>query len=199
MARTVDVARAARRREQIVRAAAGLFGTYGYTATPVSRIAAEAGMSTAAVFYWFEDKAAVFRAVFERDLPRIESLLREASGVTDPVEALHGVLDALAADSVDESAPGLLTELFRRADHDPALVAVMTATDEAVVAGLERLVARGIATGQVDPTLDPRESARWTQALVDAVYLHAAPGRDLRAQLRRTVNAYLAPTKGDLP
>lgn len=46
------------------------------------------------------------------------------------------------------------------------------------------LVARGIADGTVDATLDPRDAA-WIQTVVDAVYLNADPARDPASESTR--------------
>ncbi|AXK87898.1 TetR/AcrR family transcriptional regulator [Nocardia farcinica] len=189
--RRVDPERVARKREQIVVEAARLFGTRGYERTSVADIARAAGVSAASVFYYFTDKAAVFRAVFERDLPVVESLIAKHVHSRTPVPAIFEVVDELAKDAADASAPGMVVELLRRAEHDPELVAVVAQTAEVVTGGLAALIARGIADGEIDAELDPVETARWLQAIVDAAYLNARSGYSPLPELRRTVLRYL--------
>mgnify|MGYP001203682095 FL=1 len=193
MARTVDPRRVAQRREAITLAAARLFGTQGYQRTTVADIAREAGLSPASVFYYFPDKAAVFRAIFARDLPLAEALVARHAEAEDPVAAILAIVAEQARDAADPAAPGLLVELLRRVEDDQELAVVVTRTVEVLRAGLAALIARGIAAGVIDARLDPAEAAAWLLSIVDACYLNAAPGRDPTGPLRRTVLAYLTP------
>ncbi len=193
MARTVDVEQVARRREAITVAAGRLFATQGFERTTVADIARAAGLSAASVFYYFPDKRAVFRAVFERDLPLSETLVARYADSERPDAAILGLVTDLAADACDPGAAGILVELLRQVDHDPELAAVVTRTAQVVRDGLARLIARAIAEGTVDASLDPGETAAWIQVVVDAVYLDADPARDPGPALRRTVARYLAP------
>ncbi|WP_454295009.1 TetR/AcrR family transcriptional regulator [Salana multivorans] len=193
MGRRVDPERVARKREQITLEAGRLFSTRGYERTSVADIAHAAGVSPASVFYYFSDKAAVFRAIFERDLPAAEALVAAHAHTETPVAAILDVLSALARDAADPGASGMLVELLRRVEHDPELVAVVTRTAEVLTGGLAALVEQGIAAGDIDPSLDPAAAAAWLQAIVDATYLNARPGHSPLVELRRTVTGYLTP------
>ncbi len=184
----------ARRRADIARAAGELIGLRGYEATTVAQIAASAGVSSATVFYYFPDKASVFRAVFETDLPAVERLIAEHRGATDPVDGILGIITSMAAESTLPGAHGIMVELLRRIDQDPALASTVAATDAVVREGLSDLIRRGIAHGTIEPDLDPAATAGWMQAIVDAAFLHAIPEPLLSAQVRRTVSAYLRPS-----
>lgn len=192
MARRIDPERVARKQEQIVVEAGRLFSTQGYERTSVADIARAVGISQASVFYYFTDKAALFRAVFERDLPVAEALIARHIDAEEPVPAILDVLDDLAKDAADPGASGMVVELLRRVEHDPALIAVVMRTSEVLTSGLAALIARGIADGVVDAALDPVETAIWLQAIVDAAYLNARPGYSPLPELRRTVLGYLA-------
>lgn len=193
MARTVDAEQAARRREAITLAAARLFATQGFEQTTVADIARSVDLSAGSVFYYFPDKRAVFRSVFERDLPVSRELVARFADAERPLAAILEFVAELAADARDPSASGLLVELLRQAGRDPELVAVVTRNARIVWEGLAGLIARGIADGEVDAALDPDETAAWIQTIVDAVYLNADPARDPAPALRRTVARYLRP------
>lgn len=193
MARTVDAEQVAQRREAITVAAARLFAAQGFDRTTVADIARAAGLSAGSVFYYFPDKRAVFRAVFERDLPSSRDLVARFADAPQPVPAILDLVAELAADARDPGASGLLVELLRQVDRDPELVDVVTRTARIVAEGLAGLIGRGIDGGTVDAALDPVETALWIQAVVDAVYLNADPARDQLPALRRTVERYLAP------
>lgn len=170
-----------------------LFAAQGYERTSVADIAKAVGTSPASVFYYFNDKAALFRAVFERDLPAAQALITRHTDAQAPVSAILDVLDELAKDAADPNASGMLVELLRRAEHDPALLAVVGRTAEVLRDGLAALITRGIDDGDIDPALDPIETAAWLQAIVDATYLNARPGHSPLPELRRTALGYLTP------
>ncbi|MBT2483105.1 MULTISPECIES: TetR/AcrR family transcriptional regulator [unclassified Microbacterium] len=193
MSRRVDPERIAQKREQIAVEAARLFATQGYDRTSVAQIARAVGTSPASVFYYFEDKASLFRAVFERDLPAAEALIERHAEAADPVAAILDVLDALAEDAADPSASGMLVELLRRVGDDPELLAVVGRTADVLREGLAALISRGIARGVIDPALNATEAAAWLQTIVDATYLNARSGHSPHADLHRTALGYLAP------
>jgi len=198
VARRADQERIAQKREQIAAQAGRLFAAQGYERTSVAEIATAVGISPASVFYYFNDKAALFRAVFERDLPAAEALIARHADAKEPVSAILDVLGELAKDAIDPGASGMLVELLRRAEHDPDLIAVVGRTSEVVRDGLAALIERGIDDGDIDPALDPIQTATWLQAIVDATYLNARPGYSPLPELRRTAMGYLTtfPSQG---
>lgn len=195
MARQADPERTAQTRERIAVAAGQLFASRGFERTSVAHVAKVVNMSPASIFYYFEDKASLFRAVFERDLPAVEALITRHAEMPDPVAAILDVLDGLAQDAADPTASGMMIELRRRVGDDPKLLAVVGRTADVLREGLAALISRGIADGAIDPALDPIETAAWLQAIVDAIYLNARPEHSPNAELRRTVLGYLTPQR----
>lgn len=101
MSRRADPERIAQKREQIAVEAGRLFAAQGYDRTSVAEVAKAVGTSPASVFYYFEDKASLFRAVFERDLPTAEALIARHGAGPDSVAAILDILDALTQDAAD--------------------------------------------------------------------------------------------------
>ncbi|MFE7428117.1 TetR/AcrR family transcriptional regulator [Streptomyces sp. NPDC014646] len=197
MARTADPVRHARRREAIVAEAGRLFGVQGFERTTVGQIASAVGLSSGSVFYYFADKQALFRAVFEQDLPRAEALITRHEGTDDPLASVLAIVTELAKEAEDPGASGMVVELLRRVGHDAELLDVVGRTSRVVCNGLAGLLARGIEAGTVDPELDPAETAAWLESLVDATYLSARPDHSPLPALRRTVARYLVPAGTD--
>lgn len=168
-----------------------MFAAQGYDHTSVAQIAEAVGTSPASVFYYFDDKAALFRAVFERDLPLAEALIAAHRDAADPLDAILKILEALADDAASPEASGMLVEILRRVEHDPELIALVEHTAGVIRTGLSSLITRGIAAGSIDPQLDPTETATWLQSIVDAAYLNARPGHSPHVELRRTALGYL--------
>ena len=193
MARPVDEARAARRRAEITLAAAELFARKGYEGTTAADIARAAGISAGSVFYYFADKRAVFRSVFERDLPLSRKLVERCHAESDPLSGLLVMVDELVEPAMDSSASGILVELLRQVGNDPLLMRAITENAAIIQHGLAELIERAIAVGVVDATLDPLPAAAWIQSIIDGVFLNAAPDFDPRPPLRRTVLGFLTP------
>ncbi|GAA4621148.1 TetR/AcrR family transcriptional regulator [Saccharopolyspora hordei] len=193
MARPPDPERAAARRDAILRSAAALFAERGFESTSAAEIAKAAGLSSGSVFYYFPDKRAVFRALFEADLPAARELVARHADGEDPVASILAMVDALAAEALDPLAPGILVEVLRQAGKDPELARVVTETARVQHEGFAALVERGIRTGAIDPTLDPHETAQWIQVVIDGAFVNADPDHDPRPMLRRMITRFLSP------
>ncbi|TLW93172.1 TetR/AcrR family transcriptional regulator [Saccharomonospora piscinae] len=197
MPRPPDPARAAARREAVTAAAARLFAERGYENTSVTDLARAAGLSSGSVFYHFPDKRAVFRSLFERDLPQCRELVERSLDTDDPLESILGMVDALGAEALDPTAPGIMVELLRQVDRDPELARIVSENASVLHHGFATLLRRAIESGTVDGGLDPDEAAAWIQAVIDAAFLNAENDTDPRPMLRLIVGRFLAaPTTG---
>ncbi|MFB8275013.1 TetR/AcrR family transcriptional regulator [Nocardia colli] len=195
MARTVDPNRVAERRRAITTAATEQFATHGYERTTATQIARAAGLSSGSVFYYFKDKAAVFRSIFELSIPEHTELFARHIDRTDCLAAILDIVDALAGEALDPSAPGLMFELLRRLGHDEELATIVLADARLSADALTTLLERGLRTGQFDPGFEPGETARWILAVIDGAFLNADPDHphDPRPLVRATVSRLLRP------
>lgn len=193
MARKVDPEKVAQKKAEIAEVAARLFATNGFESTSVAEVAREVGTSPASIFYYFPDKASLFRAPFEADLPTTERLIEQHLDSSDPLASILDILTALAKDAAYPYAQGMLVESLRRMGHDPELVAASEKVAAVQRKGLTELIQRSVIAGQVDATLDPDHTAGWLMTVVDACYLNAEPGHDPSPEVRRTAQGYLRP------
>ncbi len=191
MARTVNHLQQQMRRYAVTDAAAALFARQGFAETSTAQIAKAAGISTGSLFYYFPDKPAIFRAIFEQDIHASRELFETHEQSDDPAAAILDVVATLAGPARDELAPGLLVELIRRVGSDPQLGEIVAANDAIVQDGLAALVRRAAAVGQVDTGLDPDAAAMWIRTIVDGVYLNAADMGDPLPMLRLIISRYL--------
>ena len=178
-------------------AASELFAAHGFEQTTTAQIAKAAGISPGSVFYYFEDKRAVFRAIFQRDLPLSQALIDEALSRDDPFEAVLEVVGRLAEDAMNPQATGLLVELIRQAGRDPELTRAVHQNAVVITDGLTTLIQRCQSADLVDAQLNPTDAAHWVQSIVDGAYLSADPERDPRPMLRRIVRGFLLPPISD--
>ncbi len=191
MARTVNHQQHRERREAVTAAAAALFARRGFAETTTAQIAREAGISTGSLFYYFPDKPAIFRAIFEQDIPASRELLETHAEPNDPAASILDVVSTLAAPARDELAPGLLVELLRQVGNDPQLMEVVAANEAIVQDGLATLVRRAAADGLADRELDAEKAAAWIRTIVDATYLNAGHDTDPLPMLRLIVTRFL--------
>jgi AcrR family transcriptional regulator len=189
--RTPDPQRAAARRAEILEAAAIEFATRGFDGTRVTDVARRAGVASGTVFYHFNDKAGLFRAMFAADGSRNLQLAQEARLIDDPLAAAMHLVEGLAQESAEPHAALFVVELIRRVSVDPELAAIVEETDRVAIEALIEVIGRGIESGRFDATHQPATAAALVSSMVDGIYLTAAPGRDHRDQLRRAVAAYL--------
>ena len=111
--------RSAATRAALVDAGRRLFGDRGFAAVGTEELVRAAGVTRGALYHQFQDKAALFEAVFESvEAAVLEAVGAEvaAAGVSDPVDALReggrAFLDACAAPDVERivllDAPAVL-------------------------------------------------------------------------------------------
>lgn len=175
MARTVDHQQRRQRRQTVTETAAALFAQQGYAETTTAEIAQASGISTGNLFYYFSDKPAIFRAIFEEDIPASRELFEIHAASDDLVASILDVVSTLAAPARDPVAPGLLVELLRRVGSDPQLAEVVAVNDAIVRDGIADLLRKASSTGRIDSTLDADEAATWIHTIIDAAYLNARP------------------------
>ncbi|AQS66848.1 TetR/AcrR family transcriptional regulator [Streptomyces pactum] len=175
--RTVDPARRQARRRHIVNTAAELFAAKGFERTTTAEICKAAGMSAGNLFHYFPNKRAIFHAVFEdeeHDSAAKAERLAAARTADDPWTALLDIVDLLAAPAAEPLVPALVMEAMIQAYRDPELEALLSRDNDEERATITGLLHDSAAAGQIDPTLDPDDTAAWIMALIAALYTSAA-------------------------
>ncbi|MFG2140157.1 TetR/AcrR family transcriptional regulator [Streptomyces sp. NPDC048650] len=175
--RTVDPARHRARRRHIVNAAAELFAAKGFERTTTAEICRAAGMSAGNLFHYFPNKRAIFHAVFEdegHDGATKAERLAAARAADDPWTAFLGAVDLLAAPSTEPLVPALVMEAMMQAYRDPDLEALLSRDNDEERSTITTLLRNAAAAGQIDPHLDPDDTASWVMALIAALYTSAA-------------------------
>ena len=76
-------------REKILASALALFAEHGYAATSVRMIAGEAGVSQGLLYNYYDGKAALLRAIFERSMGDVWASFELAAGGATPAERIE--------------------------------------------------------------------------------------------------------------
>lgn len=146
--RTFKQPRAERTYAAILEAAARVFPQLGYDGTQTPDIAKEAGVSTGAVYRYFEDKRQIFLEMAEVELAKIRRevevrLVAVAAGAgAEPSIALGHLIDTLFA-QIKKDAP--LARVFSAlALTDPDVAALKARTDAEDRAALAMIIEASI-------------------------------------------------------
>lgn len=151
-------------RRQIVEIAVRLLAQNGYAATTVKQIAAEAGVTTGAVYHYFESKRQLVIDVYaeaQRELIReyeaaVSDDLSLAENVARILECVRAQSDSFVR-NLSVVSSSLVLEATRHTELEPILVE-RNAFEELI----RRVVLRGVARGETAPEVD-------AQAVIDLV------------------------------
>ena len=154
MPRKADPALADTRRREILDAAGRCFVRRGLHATSMREILAEAGLSTGAVYNYFDSKEAIIEAMAARERLEINELAAYLETATDPrqaiLEAVAAIIDECGADDARLSVE-MLAEASRNARVKAAILDNDTALRDAIRAAIER----GQRDGRIATELSP--------------------------------------------
>ncbi|MFD3805995.1 TetR/AcrR family transcriptional regulator [Streptomyces sp. NPDC058611] len=205
--RTVDPARRQARRRHIINAATELFAVKGFERTTTAEICKTAGMSAGNLFHYFPNKRAIFHAVFEDDehdgATKTERFAA-ARTADDPWTALLDTVDLLAAPAAEPLVPALVMEAMIQAYRDPELEALLSRDNDEERSTITALLHNAAAAGQIDPALDPDNTAAWVMALIASLYTSAATDptfspADQLPTLRLILHRFLRPNTHQEP
>jgi AcrR family transcriptional regulator len=166
--------------EALLAAGRRLFGEHGYAGVSSASLAAEAGLTTGAVYHHFEGKAALFEAVFEMVENELAAAVRlAAAGAGDPLVRLErgalGFLEAAGEPSVRRivliDGPSVLgwerwREIDERHHLRPLKAVLITAIRTGVLerqnaGALARLLMGAFTEAALDGGQEIAEAALW--------------------------------------
>lgn len=162
-------------RDSILDAAEELFATQGVSGTTLQHIATTAGVTRGAIYWHFEDKAALFNALMERAKMPLESAfyLLEKDSPVDPLADLHEYLVCVFKLTVDDLRA---RRAFEIATIKMELVEEMNAVRRRRaewkarwMATCEGRIRIGVDHGLLKPDVDPEVVALGLHALVDGL------------------------------
>ncbi len=178
----------------ILDAAAHVFARDGVDAASMVQIARAANLSKPALYHYFDGKDALVTALvaqlFDDDA---ETLARVHVSTAPAATVLRGYASDLAELFARHTYLGpVLAEFCARAVRAAALREVVGGAYERYVAAFETVLARGVASGELDERTDPAGAAFAFVALLEGTALVAqATGRDLSTAIELSVAAFV--------
>lgn len=170
-----------RRKNQIVDAAKRCFSRKGFHRTTTREICEEAGLSTGAVYSYFDSKEELIQAVAEGARSDVQAMLRtheDTESTENEIERLVGWMDSVlhALEASDEAVQTAEMDIRLRSealDTEPLRLLVVDAmTDWRETLGA--VVEEGQAYGEVDERLNPKSVAELLLLMVVGVQLAVA-------------------------
>ncbi|MGN2641818.1 TetR family transcriptional regulator [Nocardia takedensis] len=185
--------RARRTRAAIIRSAAVEFGKSGYAAASLNRILEGSRATKGAMYFHFDSKEDLARAVLETAVERYRSSAERWLARTDlgPLDTLHGM--------VDETALRLEHDIIVQAEYrliiEPDFYRDVQAGGGRILGRATRVLAvRAIEHGQLRPDADPDRFTRTlTAALAGQRYMVDLLGGtvDLRSRFREALEVVI--------
>ncbi|WP_423163148.1 TetR/AcrR family transcriptional regulator [Stenotrophomonas maltophilia] len=140
-----DCDRKARRRLQVLDAAAECFRREGLHGSSIARISRAAGMSAGHIYHYFENKEAIVEAIAVREQANMDRLVkkleRQESGNNVSARLARYAAEALERSRRPE-AVGLMLELAAEAARNPTIADALQRTDQAIGKRFVELVRR---------------------------------------------------------
>lgn len=126
--------KAAKRREQVLSAAAECFRREGFHGSSMSRIAAEAGMSPGHVFHYFKRKEEIVEAIVARERTELDALAAHlhAAGPGDPASAILAHADDGIDRQLDGDRNALSMEILAEAARNPEVARIIADYDTGI-------------------------------------------------------------------
>jgi AcrR family transcriptional regulator len=165
-------------REKILDVAEARFAQRGYAGVGLREVAEAAGLGKSSLFHHFPTKAALYGAVLDRVIERIDARMRRALDASGDAReqvsaAVVALIDVLAEDP--PAARLLLRTVFEDDDVSPSESPELAAVDarlDALIARIARAITEGIASGAFRPISPPDA----IQTLIGAVVFPFASG-----------------------
>jgi AcrR family transcriptional regulator len=157
----VTSARLEIRREQILDAAIACFARNGFHRTTMADIAAEAGITPAAIYRYFASKEDVIEASARARGRARTARFQAAQQRAGSIQVLNELVDGYLRRLVQPDTNSLLeVQLFSEALSNPRVRDSVRESWRDVVARFEEIVRRGQVQGEIDRALEPNTVGR---------------------------------------
>lgn len=140
-------------RQRIISVAATLFSDHGYGVTTNKDVAVRAGISTGALYYYFESKLDMYLAVFREHQARIDERMNHAMESDSTFAGrIHGILDAAHELNLENPFLARFQSAARidRKRHPELHDALPNPPGEGARL-MGRLIGDGVDRGEIDP------------------------------------------------
>ncbi|MFE0015114.1 TetR/AcrR family transcriptional regulator [Mesorhizobium sp. NPDC059054] len=168
--RTVDPEKHARKRADILVAAAEEFAANGVDGTSTAAICRRASIGSGTLFHYFPTKLDIVHGLFGDAFARMAAVYSEAEAEDDPEAGFNCILHHLFDDLANPLAPGLMAVALLQIGRDEAFARMFGEDEERARRSLTILLER-MADHGAQLAFPPERAAAWIQHLFDASFL----------------------------
>ena len=179
--RPVDAESRAKREHLILQGARRCFVRDGFQGAGVAAIAAEAGVSVANLYQYFDSKEALVLAIIEADLKSDLALIESIANADSFIAGFEAVLLALS-DTRDEAA--LRLEVLSEATRNPRVAARIVRLEQDGIDALADVLGKAQARGEVRSDLDAQEFSLLLHCISDGWFGRHAIGMGNTERMR---------------
>ncbi|MEP3248450.1 MAG: TetR/AcrR family transcriptional regulator [Sneathiella sp.] len=184
--------KAAKRRLDIVEAAAACFIAKGFHQSSMRDIASVAGVSLGNLYNHFENKAELIKGLAALEAEENEHLLALLTNKGNVTDILHDFTKLYFASTREPNNAALAAEIFAEAQRNEEILEIFDVNRQRVISVLAALLSRGQEDGQIDRQLAPSIIAVLILDLVEGAALRAAlsshdPSQDDLPTLHRMI------------
>ena len=199
--RKIDPEKREAKRRQILDAAVACFARKGFHGTSTNEICAAAEMSPGNLFHYFPNKSALIAAIAEEDRNEMNARFARLAEEDDAIAAIETLATELLEQSADPVYARISVEIAAETMSNSEIGSLFADNEALIKTNLAELLKRGIAKGQIDPTLKPQLAATWLIALADGAVGRALMDPDFKTRthapvLLRMVRRFLEPPAG---
>jgi AcrR family transcriptional regulator len=185
------------RRSQLAEAAQRALLARGLEGLRLRDVAEEAGVTPAAVLYYYGDLDELMNETYRQAIERFCAMREEAAErLPDARDRLRGVIDAGVATGPDDTIPRLLFEYCPRSLRDPRVAALDSTLTERQIAVYYGVLVLGQAQGYFELADPPRALASNFLALEDGYQMDVLAGRRPRAEVIGLLQGYARAVTG---
>lgn len=193
-----DNALHARRRDEIVAAAAGCFAAKGFHQTSMQEVCEAVGMSPGALYRYFASKEAIIEALADDERTEMADLVAHLRATPNVVDGLASAATAIVDALGDPNYGRLTIEVAAEATRNPKIAAIFARNEAELQQALIDALKRGQERGDVDTQLDVEAAVALVLALFGGIAGRAAfdpdvPPPRLARALARLMHRLLAP------
>jgi len=197
--RTVNTELVAERREQILIAAAHCFRERGFHGSSIKNICEEAGLSLGLLYHYFQNKEEIISVIIERELDHAMATFENLAGEDLRFDALINLNEGTLRTLLAPSKYDVSLEVWAELERNPKLASLLKGHYASVKKRALKTIRQAQEQGNIDPTLDPGETAEVLGALFDGLMLrhHREKGKlpwtKLTSLLRVLFTRFLRP------
>jgi AcrR family transcriptional regulator len=195
----IVMARAAKQRERILDAAEVCFIQHGFHAASMAGIAQTAEMSAGLIYRYFDNKAAIVKAIIERHLESEHyKKIGQLHSAEDVSRSILDTFDSWRRREDPKMNPVLMIELAAESTRDPEIARAVRTKDRAFEPNISALVRRIARSRGIKLTVAAaRSRAMVLQCLVEGLAMRVVRDPKLqRATLKPALEAVVAVLMG---